>query len=212
MTKRTKHEWMYPFQKPVWSCKWIYSKLIWPSMCSGSFPDNTDRVDQGWHWSDLFPDHNWYLLFTFEVQVTSSIGVLSNGAWVNFERMYIVGIPGHHHVVPLVVAEGLVWVALHQWRPIAKIKDIVDKPVGKKVGDCICVSPLTSQVLKKIGNGIANLFTFTKFKFSDKCMMQPYIDQMTSSCCLSNIFHKKITMSTCDCEQDPFLTLPCITT
>lgn len=70
---------------------------------------------------------------TFEVQVAGSIGVLSHGAWVDLEGVYVVGIPGHHHIVPLVVIERLVGVALHQRRPVAEIKDVVDKPVEKNV-------------------------------------------------------------------------------
>lgn len=56
--------------------------------------------------------------------------------------MYVVGIPGHHYVVPLVVVERLVRVALHQRRPVAKIKDIVDIPNKKDVAlrkMCVCV-------------------------------------------------------------------------
>lgn len=47
--------------------------------------------------------------------------------------MHIVGVPGHHHVVPLVVVEWLVRVALHQRRPIAEIKDVVDIPAEKDI-------------------------------------------------------------------------------
>lgn len=47
--------------------------------------------------------------------------------------MYVIGIPGHHHVVPLVVIEGLVRVALHQRRPVAEIEDIVDVSVKTDV-------------------------------------------------------------------------------
>lgn len=86
---------------------------------------------------------------TFEVQVAGSIGVLCNGAWVDLEGMYIAGVPGHHHVVPLVVIEGLVWVALHQRRPIAQIKDVVDKSVWKHIGvwEGVCV---TAHLMQKL--------------------------------------------------------------
>lgn len=69
---------------------------------------------------------------TFQVQVAGAIGVLSHGARVNLEGVYIVGVPGHHHIVPLVVVERLVRVALHERRAVAKVEDIMDKTTIKK--------------------------------------------------------------------------------
>lgn len=68
------------------------------------------------------------LLVTFEVQVAGAIGVLGDGARVDLEGVYVVGVPGHHYVVPLVVVEGLVRVAFHQRRAVAEVEDVVDEP------------------------------------------------------------------------------------
>ena len=51
---------------------------------------------------------------TFEVQVTGSVVVLGDGAGVGLEDVYVVVIQGHHHVVPLIVVERLLRVALHE--------------------------------------------------------------------------------------------------
>lgn len=51
---------------------------------------------------------------TFEIQVAGSIGVLGDGAGVGLEDVHVVVVPGHHHVVPLVVVERLLRVALHE--------------------------------------------------------------------------------------------------
>lgn len=51
---------------------------------------------------------------TFKVQVASAVGVLGDGAGVDLKRVHVVFVPGHHHVVPLVVIERLVGVALHE--------------------------------------------------------------------------------------------------
>lgn len=133
---------------PLWH-HWRFSKMhlrcscaarrggSWRSLEGAPFPTSVKGLSKDDTGIFVFPDSHWHAL-TFEVQVAGTVGVLSNGAWVNLEHMYIVGISGHHHVVPLVVIEWLVWVALHQWRPIAKIKDIVDIPV-KKVEDSLWV-------------------------------------------------------------------------
>lgn len=42
--------------------------------------------------------------------------------------MYVVRVPGHHYIVPLVVVEWLIGVAFHQRRPVAKVEDVVDIP------------------------------------------------------------------------------------
>ncbi len=70
----------------------------------------------------------WMKGSTFEVQVAGSIGVLRDRAGVDLERVHVAVIAGHHHVVPLVVIERLVGVALHERRPIAQVKNIMDVP------------------------------------------------------------------------------------
>ena len=52
--------------------------------------------------------------------------MLCHGARVNLERVHVAGVPGHHHVVPLVVVQWLVRVALHQRRPVAQVEHVVD--------------------------------------------------------------------------------------
>lgn len=119
------------------------------SMCSWPLSNNTSGAERK-DGACLFPlsDHvSWRMsqshtrrkrkkknqpVLTFEVQVAGSVGVLRHGARVDLQRVYIVGIPGHHHVVPLIVVERLVWVALHQRRAVAEIKDVVNVPVRKE--------------------------------------------------------------------------------
>lgn len=45
---------------------------------------------------------------TFEIEVAGAIGVLRDCAGVNLERVHIARVPGHHHVVPLVVIDWFV--------------------------------------------------------------------------------------------------------
>ena len=66
---------------------------------------------------------------TFEVQVAGSVGVLCDGVRVDLERVNVACVPGHHHVVPLVVVQRLVRVALHQRRPVAQVEHVVDVAV-----------------------------------------------------------------------------------
>lgn len=54
--------------------------------------------------------------------------MLRDGAGVYLERVHVVVVAGHHDVVPLVVVERLVRVALHERRPIAQVKHIMDVP------------------------------------------------------------------------------------
>lgn len=51
---------------------------------------------------------------TFKVQIAGSVGVLGDGARVDLKCVHIAVISRHHHIVPLVVIEGLVGVALHE--------------------------------------------------------------------------------------------------
>lgn len=45
---------------------------------------------------------------TFEIEVSGAIGVLRDSAGVNLERVHVARVPGHHHVVPLVVIDWFV--------------------------------------------------------------------------------------------------------
>lgn len=45
---------------------------------------------------------------TFEIEVSGAIGVLRDRAGVNLERVHVARVPGHHHVVPLVVIDWFV--------------------------------------------------------------------------------------------------------
>lgn len=45
---------------------------------------------------------------TFEIEVPGTIGVLRDSAGVNLERVHVARVPGHHHVVPLVVIDWFV--------------------------------------------------------------------------------------------------------
>lgn len=45
---------------------------------------------------------------TFEIEVSGAIGVLRDSAGVNLERVHVAWVPGHHHVVPLVVIDWFV--------------------------------------------------------------------------------------------------------
>lgn len=72
---------------------------------------------------------------TFEVQVAGAVGVLSDGAGVDLERVHVAGVPGHHHVVPLVVVDGFVGVPLHQGRAVPQVEHVVDVPAPREGGD-----------------------------------------------------------------------------
>lgn len=80
---------------------------------------------------------------TFQVQVAGSVGVLRDGAGVYLERVHVAVITGHHHVVPLVIIEWLVRVALHERRPIAQVKHIMDVPATHQL-PCQSYSPVES--------------------------------------------------------------------
>lgn len=139
--------------------KWIYSKPFlgiesrsnldrFELACvHGHSPATLKGQIEGLHWNGYFLSvvmfYGWANL-TFEVQVAGSIGVLSNGAWVNLKCMYVVGVPGHHHVVPLVVVEWLVGVALHERWSVPEIEDVVDVTEKKRnVWECVCVADIT---------------------------------------------------------------------
>ena len=66
--------------------------------------------------------------------MTGSARVLCHGARVDLEDVHIAVVPGDHHVVPLVVVERLVGVALHQRRPVAQVKHVMDVAGEKKTG------------------------------------------------------------------------------
>lgn len=68
---------------------------------------------------------------TFEIEVSGTIGVLRDRPGVNLERVHVARVPGHHHVVPLVVIDWFVRVPLHQGRAIPQVKHIVDVPAPR---------------------------------------------------------------------------------
>lgn len=69
---------------------------------------------------------------TFQVQVAGSVGVLRDGARVDLEHVHVAVVAGDDHVVPLVVVERLVGVALHQRRAVAQVEHIMDVPAGQE--------------------------------------------------------------------------------
>lgn len=58
--------------------------------------------------------------------------------------MYVVRVPGHHDIVPLVVVEWLVGVAFHQRRPVAEVEDVVDIPERERKKQ---VTPVPNRLL-----------------------------------------------------------------
>lgn len=82
---------------------------------------------QGGMWSRARPSPE-ALGPTFEVEVAGTVGVLCDGAGVDLERVHVARVPGHHHVVPLVVIDWLVRVPLHQGWAVPQVKHIVDVP------------------------------------------------------------------------------------
>lgn len=52
--------------------------------------------------------------------------MLGDGAGIDLQDVHVVVVAGDHHVVPLVVVERLVGVALHQRRPVAQVEHIMD--------------------------------------------------------------------------------------
>ena len=75
-------------------------------------------------------------LCTFEIKIAGAVGMLSDGARVNLERVDIGVVSGDHHAVPLVVIQRLLRVSLHERRPVAQVKDVVDVP-AKNAKSCV---------------------------------------------------------------------------
>lgn len=69
--------------------------------------------------------------FTLQVQVSSTVGVLSDGARVDLQRVDVVCVAGHHHIMPLIVIERFLRVSLHERRPVTQIKHIMNVPAEK---------------------------------------------------------------------------------
>lgn len=66
---------------------------------------------------------------TFEVEVLGTVDVLGDRLGVHFERVRVRGVSRDDHVVPLIVVERVVAVALQQTRPVAQVEHVVDEPV-----------------------------------------------------------------------------------
>lgn len=73
--------------------------------------------------------------------------------------MHVVGVPGDHHVVPLVVVERLVRVTLHQRRAVAEVKDIMDVAIStdrKRLlgNNCRCACVYMRQRVNERDKGV----------------------------------------------------------
>jgi hypothetical protein len=67
---------------------------------------------------------------TLEVQVLGPAGSLSGDLGVDLHRVQVVGVPGDDDIVPVVVVQGLVGVALDQVGPVPKVGHVVKVPGG----------------------------------------------------------------------------------
>lgn len=63
--------------------------------------------------------------FTFQVQVLGAHGGLRGDLGINLDRVQVVGVTGDVHVVPVVVVEWAVGVALDQVSAVAQVGDVV---------------------------------------------------------------------------------------
>lgn len=74
---------------------------------------------------------------TLQVEVLGAHGGLSGDFGVDLDGVEVVGIPGDVHVVPVVVVQGAVGVALDQVGPVAQVRDVVkvSKELKKKKMD-----------------------------------------------------------------------------
>ena len=66
--------------------------------------------------------------FTFQVQVLGSIDALAGCRGVDLQRVGVAVVPGDDHVVPLVVIEGHVALALDEVGAVPQVKHVVDVP------------------------------------------------------------------------------------
>lgn len=58
--------------------------------------------------------------------------MLGDGAGVDLKRVHVAVISRHHHIVPLVVVERLVGVALHERWTVAQVEDVMDVPAKQQ--------------------------------------------------------------------------------
>lgn len=69
---------------------------------------------------------------TFQVQVFGTVDCLTNGLGIDLQSVDIVVVTGDDHVVPLVVVEDPVTVALDDIGAISKVKHIMDVPTEQR--------------------------------------------------------------------------------
>lgn len=73
--------------------------------------------------------------FTFQVQVLGAHGGLRGDLGVDLDRVQVVGVAGDVHVVPVVVVERAVGVALDQVSAVAQVGDVVQvAAAGREAG------------------------------------------------------------------------------
>lgn len=68
---------------------------------------------------------NSLCLRTLQVQVFGSCGRLCGDLGINLDSVEVVGVPGDYDIVPVVVVQGLVWVAFDQVGSISQVRHIV---------------------------------------------------------------------------------------
>lgn len=64
-------------------------------------------------------------LRTLQVQVFGSCGRLRGDLGINLDHVEVVGVPGDYDIMPVVVVQGLVWVAFDQVGSISQVGHIV---------------------------------------------------------------------------------------
>lgn len=70
--------------------------------------------------------------FTFQVQVLGAHGGLRGDLGVDLDRVQVVGVAGDVHVVPVVVVERAVGVALDQVSAVAQVGDVVQVAAARR--------------------------------------------------------------------------------
>lgn len=71
---------------------------------------------------------NFLIRFTFQVQIFGTIDNLSDHFCVHFQAVSVTVVPSDDDVVPLVVIQGAVTVALDHIGAIPQVKHVVDVP------------------------------------------------------------------------------------
>lgn len=79
-------------------------------------------------WLGVWEYMNFSCLHTFEVQIFSAIDDLTHCLGINFERVDVTVVSSDDNVMPLVVMESSVTVALDYIGPVAEIKHIMYVP------------------------------------------------------------------------------------